>query len=133
MAVATAGLRQWRPGPVGGPTTTPITVAQNVDRAAIRTDLAITDELERRARATAAQLADERRQAAIRDREAEEEAAQRAAALEVRWDREWRAYYKKPAHCEESLPDVDSVGCANDYIRARRAFDEQFAAAARRR
>ena len=78
-------------------------------------------------------MADERRAAAIRAREAEEEAAARAAALSARWEREWQAYYKKPPQCEEVRPDLDSVGCANDYIRARRAFDEQFSASLRRR
>ena len=51
---------------------------------------------------------------------------------ELRRERDWQAFYKKPAWCDDALRDVDSVGCANDYIRSRREFDERFLAANRR-
>jgi len=132
MGVATAVLREWRPtAPVAaGPVN--VVVPANAQAAAVRSDIAAAEELEKQARAKAQQEADERRAAAIRDRQAEEDAAARAAALNARWEREWKAYYKPPPYCDNRLPEVDSVGCANDYIRARRQFDEQFIAGARR-
>ena len=132
MAVATAALREWRPtapvvvGPVN------VVVPANAQAAAVRSDVAAAEQLERDARAKAQEVADQRRQTAIKEREAQEEAAARAAALSARWEREWKAYYKPPSYCDNRSPDVDSVGCANDYIRARRQFDEQFIAGNRR-
>lgn len=123
MAIATAALRQWRPSPVATPL---VVIAQNPQREAARSERTALDELEKQARVKAAQEAEQRRDAAIKARLAEEEAARRIVARETRRQTEWLAYYKKPAYCDELLPDVDSVGCANDYIRQRRTFDTQF-------
>jgi hypothetical protein len=130
MAIASVGLRSWAstrtdgagPGPgvvAAGPLPTP-------ERAAARSLLEATEEIERQARAKAQREADERLQAAVKQRAAEEEAARRAIATEQRREREWQAFYKKPDICDDRLPQVDSVGCANDFIRQRRAFDEQW-------
>ncbi len=54
------------------------------------------------------------RQEALRAAQAE---AQRKAAA-------WAAFYKAPAHCAE----VATVECANDYIRARKAFEARYRA-----
>jgi len=130
MGVAAAGLRQWRPN---GPLTPSIIVAgaplpkvlPSPERAAARSLAETTEALEREAREKAQREAEERREAAYKARLAEEEAARRAIALEARREREWNAYYKKPEICDQ---DTDSVNCANDFIRQRRAFDDQFAA-----
>ena len=130
MALATTMLRQWRPTPVAPVGT--VVVPLNAEVAAIRSEVAAAEGLEKEARLKAQQEGDERRQAAIKQREADEESARRRAEFDARREREWRAYYKKPAYCDELQPTMDSVGCANDYIRARRVFDAQFTATARR-
>ena len=130
MALATAILRQWRPIPVAP--VGMVVVPLNAEVAAVRSQVAAAEGLEKEARLKAQQEGDERRRAAIKQREADEEAARRRAELDTRREREWRAYYKKPAYCDELQPTIDSVGCANDYIRARRVFDAQFTATARR-
>jgi hypothetical protein len=134
MAIATAGLRTWRQNHVETATTVdgaevsdPV-LAVSPERAAARSLFAASEEIERQARLKAQHEADERRETLQRQRLAEEEATRRALALEARREREWQAFYKKPASCDNSLPEVDSVGCANDFIRQRRTFDEQFAA-----
>jgi hypothetical protein len=131
MGVAAAGLRQWRPS---GPVTPSIVeggaplpaVLPTPERAAARSLAETTQALEREAREKAQRESDERREAAYRTRLAEEDATRRALALEARRQREWQAYYKKPEICDDTLPEVDSVSCANDYIRQRRTFEEQF-------
>jgi len=133
MGIAAAGLRQWR---ASGPVTPSIVVAgtplpkvlPSPERAEARSLAETTEALEREAREKAQQEAEERRQAAYRARVADEEATRRAITLEARREREWRAFYKKPDICDQ---ETDSVNCANDFIRQRRAFDEQFAARAR--
>lgn len=97
-----------------------------------RSPVAVNLELENQARLKAQQDADLRRKAAVQQTLAAEEAARRRAALEARREIEWRAAYVKPPQCDEAQPTIDSIGCANDYIRARRRFDEQFVAANRR-
>ena len=124
MAIATAALRLWRPAAIEP--ANPVAVPQDPARAADQAQATIAESLEQQARAKAQQEADARRDAAVKQHEAEEETARRAAALDARREREWQATYKKPAHCDPALPNIDSVGCANDYIRARRQFDAQF-------
>jgi hypothetical protein len=136
MGIAAAGLRQWRPN---GPVTPSIveggaplpTVLPTPERAAARSLADTTEALEREAREKAQREAEDRREAASRARLAEEDATRRALVLEARRQREWQAYYKKPGTCDDTLPEVDSVSCANDYIRQRRAFEEQFSPKAR--
>ena len=130
MAIATAALRLLRPAAVEP--ATPLAVPPNPARAADQAQATIAESLEQQARAKVQQEADARREAAVKQREAEEETVRRAAALEARREREWQATYKKPARCDPALPNIDSVGCANDYIRARRQFDAQFNASVRR-
>jgi hypothetical protein len=133
MGIAAAGLRQWR---LSGPLTPSIVeggaplpkVLPSPERFEARSLAETTEAIERDARDKAKRESDERREAATRTRLAEEEAARRAIAVEARRERDWLAFYKKPETCDESLGEIDSVSCANDYIRQRRAFDEQFAA-----
>jgi hypothetical protein len=56
-------------------------------------------------------------------------AAQRAAqqALE-RKERAWALYYTKPAQCDSNPPRATMVECANHFIRAKRQFEELYAA-----
>lgn len=37
----------------------------------------------------------------------------------------WARFYRKPAQCDESRGGNWSVDCANDFIRAKRAFAER--------
>lgn len=133
MALATAGLRSWaaaraEEAGAGAPTVIATGPVPSPERAAARSLFEATEEIERTARAKAQREADERLQAAVKQRTAEEEAARRTAAQDARREREWQAFYKKPDICDERLPQVDSVGCANDFIRQRRTFDEQWSA-----
>lgn len=78
---------------------------------------------------------EERRQAALRQQEAikaqaiaerqqaADEARRAAAAAVERKDKAWARFYRKPAHCADSA----TVECANDYIRAKRSFEEKYA------
>ncbi|HUP08193.1 MAG TPA: hypothetical protein VMU47_13620 [Caldimonas sp.] len=130
MGLAAAALRQWRST---APSTPSVIVAgaplpkvlPSPERAAARSLVETTEALEREAREKAQREAEERREAAYQARLAEEDAARRTLALEARREREWAAYYKRPDFCEQ---ETDSVNCANDFIRQRRAFEEQFAA-----
>jgi hypothetical protein len=45
-----------------------------------------------------------------------------------RKQRAWARYYKKPPHCDDNPTSDTLVECANHYIRARRQFDEAYAA-----
>lgn len=142
-AIGTEIFREWRPGiflpgsPLSGLSPLPAVVPKPRDLQASgvtpgRSALAMNMELEMQARRKAQEENEQRRAAAVKQNDADEAAARRRAELEARREREWRASYVKPAHCDESLPTVDSIGCANDYIRARRKFDEQFLASTRR-
>jgi hypothetical protein len=139
MAVAGPILRQWRPSTVTPDVTAPMPRAVGVPAPAAASaasaapvSLGSLEDFDRRNRETAQREADQRREAANKQRLAEEETARVAIDTELRREREWQAYYKKPSWCDDRLRDIDSVGCANDYIRARRAFDERFVAANRR-
>jgi hypothetical protein len=133
MAIAKPILQQWRPASVGVvPAALAAPVAVPVPTPASAPRFVSLEDMERRNREAAQQLADQRREAATRQRLADENAARSALDLELRREREWQSYYKRPASCDTSLPNVDSIGCANDYIRARRTFDERFLASSRR-
>lgn len=135
--LATLFLREWHAG--SSFTTAAFNVLAPVPPASARaadpvrpTPFAVNLELENQARLKTQQEADLRRKAAVQQTLAEEEAVRRRAALEARREIAWRAAYVKPPQCDEAQPTNDSIGCANDYIRARRKFDEQFLAASRR-
>lgn len=51
--------------------------------------------------------------------------AQRAAE---RKERAWASFYSKPADCDDSPPKADIVECANHFIRAKREFEQLYAA-----
>lgn len=135
MAIAGPVLRQWRPSTVtagaNAPVLRPLT-APALPASAVPAAIGSLEEFDRRNRESAQREADQRREAAVKQRLADDEAARLAIDTEIRREREWLAYYKKPAWCDDALPNIDSVGCANDYIRARRAFDERFVAGNRR-
>jgi hypothetical protein len=57
------------------------------------------------------------------------EAAEQAAAEAVRRkERLWERWYQRPAFCNENPTAAQMVECANLYIRARKAFEERYAA-----
>ncbi len=55
-------------------------------------------------------------------------AAQAKEEERRRMEAAWSRYYQKPARCERPKPE-DLVECGNDHIRARRAFEKQWALA----
>lgn len=52
---------------------------------------------------------------------------QRRDALEAETQREqaWARFYQKPIRCDESRGGAWTVDCANDFIRAKKAFAEK--------
>jgi hypothetical protein len=57
------------------------------------------------------------------------EAAQQAAADAARRkERAWERFYQRPAFCNDNPTGAQMVQCANQYIRARRDFEERYAA-----
>ena len=71
---------------------------------------------------------------AERERQVRERAdGERAAAAqrredEARRERAWAKYYTKPSRCDNAPSDETLVQCANEYIRAKRAFEAEYAA-----
>jgi hypothetical protein len=89
------------------------------------------------ARATAEMREREARRAAeaeaARERAAEQqrstEASKRAALEEAaRKERAWAKFYKRPPMCDDNPNNQTMVECANGHIRAKRQFEEQYAA-----
>ena len=66
-------------------------------------------------------------QSQLAQRNAQLELAQRSARSEADWrdrkDAAWLRYYKPSPSCQR---DAATVDCANEHIRARRKFDEQY-------
>lgn len=61
---------------------------------------------------------------AIAERQRDDEDLRRAAVNAVdRKAKAWARFYRKPATCE----DVATMECANNFIRARRTFEEKYA------
>jgi hypothetical protein len=57
------------------------------------------------------------------------EDARRAAIEEAaRKERAWAKFYKRPANCDNDLNQEQLVECANHHIRAKRQFEEAYAA-----
>jgi len=73
------------------------------------------------------QAASSRRIDAIRDRGQqaliEREHAQKQKALR---DRAWAAYYQAPETCRNPESSIVSNACADEFIRARRSFDQAY-------
>ncbi len=60
-----------------------------------------------------------------RARESAEQAAVEAAR---RKDRAWQRYYQRPDFCADNPTAAQMVQCANHHIRARKEFEERYAA-----
>jgi hypothetical protein len=45
----------------------------------------------------------------------------------IRRDTTWAKFYRKPERCNEAPSSEMLVQCANEYIRARRAFESAYA------
>jgi hypothetical protein len=60
------------------------------------------------------------------------DAARRAALEEAaRKERAWAKFYKRPAMCDDNPNNQTMVECANAHIKAKRQFEEQYAAGKR--
>jgi hypothetical protein len=55
-------------------------------------------------------------------------AKQAAEALAKQEEAAWLAYYKAPASCEHPPAWADQVECGNQYMRAKKAFEQQWQA-----
>lgn len=64
---------------------------------------------------------------------AEERQRQQAETIAEKERREaaWGRFYRKPPACDEARGGQWTVDCANDYIRARSRFNDQYSGASR--
>jgi hypothetical protein len=69
----------------------------------------------------------ERLVAVAASQRAEEERKRAAEAAKQAKEDAWARYYRKPARCENAEGQA-FVECANEYIRAKRRFEELYAA-----
>lgn len=82
------------------------------------------EQRERAAQAQASLLASQRREA---DAQRAAEAAKRAQIeRETAKELAWKRFYQKPAHCDESRGGSWTVDCANEFIRAKRDFEQRY-------
>ena len=59
---------------------------------------------------------------------ARESAEQAAVEAERRKDRAWQRFYQRPDFCADNPTSAQMVQCANQHIRARKEFEERYAA-----
>jgi hypothetical protein len=59
---------------------------------------------------------------------AREAAQQSAIDAARRKERAWERWYQRPAFCNENPTSAQMVECANHHIRARKEFEERYAA-----
>jgi hypothetical protein len=59
---------------------------------------------------------------------AREAAQQSALDAARRKERAWERWYQRPAFCNENPTSAQMVECANHHIRARKEFEERYAA-----
>lgn len=64
-------------------------------------------------------------QLAAQQRAAEADKKEKLAAQEAR-DFAWRKFYQQPAKCTDNPTPDTLVQCANEFIRAKRAFDSRY-------
>ena len=89
---------------------------------------AVRAQEEQAARARAAREEQIRIQQAEIARREKEAALLHAEQLKLQAKEEaWKRYYRRPSHCDVA-EGTAFVECANDYIRAKRRFEEQYAA-----
>ena len=78
--------------------------------------------------AAASKLRDQQARQLRADQNAATGAGSEAAEAAARKERAWAKFYKKPAQCEGNPNNDTMVECANHFIRAKRQFDEAYAA-----
>lgn len=81
-------------------------------------------EMQRRA----AEREDARRAELARTLREQEQAKRAALDEQIRRERAWQKFYKRPAKCDENPNSETMMQCANEHIRAKRQFDELYAA-----
>jgi hypothetical protein len=59
---------------------------------------------------------------------ARETAQQAAAEAARRKERAWQRFYQRPDFCADNPTAAQMVQCANHHIRARKEFEERYAA-----
>ena len=79
-------------------------------------------------RARMAQEAVERKQQEVAEQQRGLEEARHAAQMYAKAKEDaWNRYYRKPAYCDKAEGPA-FVECANNYIRAKKAFEDLYAA-----
>ena len=80
----------------------------------------------REAQHTAAEQQSRLEKAALQ--RATEEARRAAIEEAARKERAWARFYKRPPHCDNNPNQGQMIECANQHIRAKRQFEEAYAA-----
>jgi hypothetical protein len=102
-------------------------VAAQTFQEAMRAQAAALESQRLRERQAAEQA---RREAIARTaaRQRNEEALKRAVSEEkARKELAWENFYRKPAKCDDATGGSWTVDCANQFIRAKRDFEEKYA------
>ncbi len=79
-----------------------------------------------RANAQREAVARERRQAIANQQRTVENWKRSELDARNRKEKAWERFYRKPPRCDEALGGSWTVDCANEYIRAKRAFQERY-------
>ena len=93
---------------------------------ALRTSIERTQQERDAAQRAAAQADTAKRQRAADQQRAANEARQREMEESARRELAWTRFYRKPPGCDEARGGAWTVDCANDYIRAKKRFAEQY-------
>jgi hypothetical protein len=102
-------------------------VFQGITRGVQESNAVAAAEARRREAARLAAEQDTRLNQAAQQRALED--ARRAALEEAaRKERAWARFYKRPASCDNNPNPDHMVECANQHIRAKRQFEEAYAA-----
>ena len=98
-------------------------ITQGVSESAARADRERKrQEAEQDARAQDARLRQAEQQRAV------EVARREALDAAARKERAWAKFYKKPPNCEGDPNSEQMVNCANQFIRAKRQFEDAYVA-----
>lgn len=102
-------------------------VFQGITRGVQESNAVAAAEARRREAARLAAEQDARLNQAAQQRALED--AKRAALEEAaRKERAWARFYKRPASCDNNPTPEHMVDCANQHIRAKRQFEDAYAA-----
>jgi hypothetical protein len=81
---------------------------------------------QQRAAQAAAQIREQRESQIKFQANQQRQAQQIAQAAELKKELAWKQFYHQPAECSNMANNDTFVKCSNDYIKARRKFEESY-------